>query len=451
MKAVALIDGEHYADVVRDALAELPYEIVAAVLVGGVEKLKGGESYGVPLAASLEAAVVEYGPELVLDLSDEPVLGPRERFRMIARALALGVPYEGADFRFDPPHFEPVPVPSLAVVGTGKRVGKTAVTGHVARTLAVDRRVVVVAMGRGGPAEPEIVTVPPTVEGLLALSRAGRHAASDHLETAALARVPTVGCRRCGGGLAGAVGLSNVLAGVRAAERLQPDLLVLDGSGAALPPIASARRVLVVGGHQDPAVATGYLNAYRALLADLVVIAMAEDDVDHAALARDLHALARPGVPVVRAVLRPHPDGDVRGRRVAFFGTAPAAQHGRIASHLRDVHGADVAHVSGSLSDRAALRAELGRVDADVFVVELKAAAVDVVVEEARARGVEIVLAANHVLPLAGEPDLDAELLRLADEAETECRVTPRPEQPRGVSPAFSGDTRSSVTRQVVT
>ena len=268
----------------RDALAELPYEIVAAVLVGGIEKLKGGESYGVPLAASLEAAVAEYGPELVLDLSDEPVLGPRERFRMIARALALGVPYEGADFRFDPPHFEPVAVPSLAVVGTGKRVGKTAVTGHVARTLAVDRRVVVVAMGRGGPAEPETVTVPPTVEGLLALSRAGRHAASDHLETAALARVPTVGCRRCGGGLAGAVGLSNVLAGVRAAERLQPDLLVLDGSGAALPPVASARRVLVVGGHQDPAVATGYLNAYRALLADLVVIAMAEDDVDHAAL-----------------------------------------------------------------------------------------------------------------------------------------------------------------------
>lgn len=74
MRAVALIDGEHYADVVRDALAELPYEIVAAVLVGGTEKLRGGEDYGVPLAASLEAAVAAHAPELVLDLSDEPVL-----------------------------------------------------------------------------------------------------------------------------------------------------------------------------------------------------------------------------------------------------------------------------------------------------------------------------------------------------------------------------------------
>lgn len=423
MRAIALIDGEHYPDVVRDALAELPYEIVGAVLVGGTEKLRGGADYGVPLSAGLEAAVAEHAPELVLDLSDEPVLGPPERFRMIARALALGLPYEGADFRFDPPVFEHVGVPSLAVVGTGKRVGKTAVTAHVARTLAAAHRVVVVAMGRGGPAEPELVSVPPTVDGLLALSRAGRHAASDHLETAALAGVPTVGCRRCGGGLAGAVGLSNVLAGVHAARALAPDLLVLDGSGAALPPVASARRVLVVGGHQDPAVATGYLNAYRALIADLVVIAAAEDDVDHAALRRDLQGIVRPGVPIVRAVLRPDPQEGVAGRRVAFFGTAPAAQHGRIAAYLRDVHGAEVAHVSGSLSDRVALLAELDRIDADTFVVELKAAAVDVVVEEARRRDIDVVLAGNSVVPLAGEPDLDAEVLRLAAEAMVETPV----------------------------
>jgi predicted GTPase len=35
VRAVAVIDGEHYAPVVRDALEELPYEVVAAVLVGG--------------------------------------------------------------------------------------------------------------------------------------------------------------------------------------------------------------------------------------------------------------------------------------------------------------------------------------------------------------------------------------------------------------------------------
>ena len=43
MRAVAVIDGEHYADVVREAIAELPYDVVAAVVVGGTEKLRGYE------------------------------------------------------------------------------------------------------------------------------------------------------------------------------------------------------------------------------------------------------------------------------------------------------------------------------------------------------------------------------------------------------------------------
>ena len=412
-----MIDGEHYASVVRDALVEIPYEIVAAVLVGGTEKLRGGEDYGVPLAVSLEAAIAEHSPHIVIDLSDEPVLGPPARFRLAARALALGVPYQGSDFLFEPPRFEAIDTPSLAVIGTGKRVGKTAVTGHVAKTVARDREVVVVAMGRGGPAEPELIEVAPTVADLLRLSRAGRHAASDHLETAALTGLPTVGCRRCGGGLAGAVGMSNVVAGVRLARQLDPDLIVLDGSGAAIPPIAADRRILVVGAHQDAAVATGYLNPYRALLADLVVIAMAEDGFEHGKLAMAFADLARPGVPVIRAVLRPHPLDDVRGRRIAFFGTAPPTQHARIALHLEEAYGAEVMHVSGNLSDRTALRDELAHLDADVIVIEVKAAAVDVVVEEAARLGVPVVLAGNDVVPLPGEPDLDLELERLAAEA----------------------------------
>src|SRR5690348_1540928 len=213
MRVLAICDGEHYSPVVRDTLSGLPHEVVGLWLAGGTEKLRGGEDYGVPVVDSLEGAVAELEPELVLDLSDEPVLGPRERFRLASRVLALGLPYVGTDFRFDPPTFEPFPLPSLGVAGTGKRVGKTAVTGHLARLLARDRDVVVVAMGRGGPPEPELAEPRPSLERLLELSRSGRHAASDYLETAALAGVPTIGCRRCGGGLAGAPGESNVLAG----------------------------------------------------------------------------------------------------------------------------------------------------------------------------------------------------------------------------------------------
>jgi hypothetical protein len=50
-------------------------------------------------------------------------------------------------------------------------------------------------------------------------------------------------------------------------------------------------------------------------------------------------------------------------------------------------------------------------------VIELKAAAVDVVAEEAARRGVRVVVAANDVIPLPGEPDLDQACEHLARQA----------------------------------
>ncbi len=383
-RALVLIDGEHYAPVVRDALAALPYDVVGALLVGGTEKLRGDDGYGVPLVDSLDADDVD----LVVDLSDEPVLGPRERLLWASRALALGLPYVGADFRFDPPPLAPVELPSLAVIGLGKRIGKTAVAGHVARLFARDRRVVVVAMGRGGPAEPELVETPPTLDDLLALSRSGRHAASDHLEAAALAAVPAVGCRRAGGGLAGAPFASNVLAGAQLAAQLDPELLVFDGSGAALPPVATDARILVTNGAHD---ARAGLNAYRVLVSDLVV--------DTGGADRDaIRSIS--DVPVVGAELRLRPAEPLQGRRTAVFTTGPAP--------VEELD-AEVVHVSRNLARRDLLREELERVDAEVYLVELKAAAVDLVAEAALARGAEVVLAANDVLA----DELDERVLSL--------------------------------------
>jgi cyclic 2,3-diphosphoglycerate synthetase len=413
VRALAVIDGEHYAPVVRAALEELPYDFVAAHVVGGTEKLRGGEEYGVALADDLEAALAEHRPELVVDLSDEPVLGPKERFRLAGRVLAAGLPYVGADFRFDPPELQPFPLPSIGIVGTGKRVGKTAITAHAARLYARERNVVVVAMGRGGPPEPEVARVAPDVNALLELSRSGRHAASDYLETAALAGVETVGCRRCGGGLAGSVSISNVHQGAQLAIGLEPDLVLFDGSGAAIPPVATRRRILVVNAQQDPEVVTGYLNGFRHLVSDLVILTMAEPDSGWERLRDRARELAPR---VIGVTMRPQPVGDVSGRTVAFFSTAPADAHQGFAEHLRDEHGAEVVHVSGALADRSALRQELDGVEAEVYLVELKAAAIDVVAETARGRGVEVVLAGSDVLPAAGA-DLDAELLRLAGEA----------------------------------
>ncbi|MFL5965801.1 MAG: 2,3-diphosphoglycerate synthetase [Gaiellaceae bacterium] len=384
-RAVVVIDGEHYAPVVRDALAALPYEVTGVWMAGGTEKLRGGEDYGVPVVEDFR------GADVVVDLSDEPVMSATKRFRLASDVLAQGLPYVGPDFRFDPPVFEPFPLPSIAVIGTGKRVGKTAVTGHVARRLAREREVVVVAMGRGGPAEPEVIESAPTVAELLELSRTGRHAASDHLETAVAAGVVTIGCRRAGGGLAGMVTASNVSAGARLAAARSPEVVVFDGSGAAIPPVAADRRILVVGPGQD---ATAHLNAYRVLISD-VVVALDRPDADAIRAIKE--------VPVLQVELRLRPLEPLAGRRTAVFTTGAAPT-----GHLD----ADVVAVSQNLADRARLRDDLDGVDADVYLIEVKAAAIDVVAETAAQRGVDVVLAVNDVV----SDELDEVLAELVPE-----------------------------------
>jgi cyclic 2,3-diphosphoglycerate synthetase len=77
-------------------------------------------------------------------------------------------------------------------------------------------------------------------------------------------------------------------------------------------------------------------------------------------------------------------------------------------------HVDEVVFASQNLADRAALRRDLESVDAEVFLVELKAAAIDLVAEAAAERGIDVVLAWNAVI----SPGLDDALIEVAEKAE---------------------------------
>ena len=113
--------------------------------------------------------------------------------------------------------------------------------------------------------------------------------------------------------------------------------------------------MLVTSTTQPPEVVTGYLNAYRILVSDLVVVTGGLDEE----LVEAIHRVKE--LPVVSVELRPRPVTPVLGRRIAYFTTAPAEAHAAIERHLREELGAEVVLVSGNLARREALREELAR------------------------------------------------------------------------------------------
>lgn len=373
---IALIDGEHHPSAVRDVLAGL--DLAGVVFCGGEEKLGPGsleDHYGMPVEPDAEEGLRRLAPsaDAVVDLADEPVVPPSRKLRLAALALSLGLRYEAPGAKLDPPRYERVDFdgPKLAVIATGKRTGKTAVAGHWATLLrgeGVDP--VIVCMGRGGPREPTLTETPPTLDDLIAIAEGGSHAASDHLEDAVIARVPTVGCRRVGGGFGGQPYDSNVPGGARVAAALAPGAIVFEGSGACVPPVEVDRTVCILGaGTPEP------FAEHRLARADVVLAA---------------HGAPDPPEGAISFSLRPEPVEEVPAdARVAVF-TTGATEVDRIAEPLV---------VSTNLARRAALAVELDRaVEAgcDVYLTELKAAAIDTVAVRAKAEGARVVFIRNR-------------------------------------------------------
>jgi cyclic 2,3-diphosphoglycerate synthase len=437
VKVLVLVDGEHYPSVTRwaiDGLRGRGMDPLATLFVGGGEKLdaSGALDLGLPerrptgpLSTALAEAIEELAPEAIVDLSDEPVLGYRERMEVAAVALSRGVPYVGPDFRFEPPIDQPpLSATTVAVIGTGKRTGKTALAGEAARVAsAYGFEPVVVAMGRGGPAEPEVAEAGSvTVERLLELARGGRHAASDYLELALTTGVTAVGARRAGGGLAGRSMATNVREAAELAVGLGARTLIVDGSGASVPPFPWDAGILVVPSTVPPEYLGGYLGPLRLLLSDLVVVTMGHSPagLENIPTLRShverLHADAR----LIVTDFEPQPLGDVRGKDVFFATTAPGAVAARQMETLERTHRCRVVGWSARLADRAGLAQDLDGAEAyEVLLSELKAAAVDVACDRAVARGAEVIFVDNRAVALEGDTDLPTalrETIGLAEE-----------------------------------
>jgi cyclic 2,3-diphosphoglycerate synthetase len=390
------------------AAAAREHEIVAVVFCGGSEKVgsqaltQGRETYGYELTfgatpvAALRAALERHEADLLIDLGDEPRVDTRAKLTLAALAGARGLDYQTPGLRIDAPELPDLELalPSISVIGTGKRTGKTAVCGHLARLLD-DRgdSPVIVSMGRGGPADPVVARPDTGLDQLMELAATGAHAASDYLEDAAIANVPAVGCRRVAGGPGGRTWHTNFARGVAVAAALPgAGCLLFEGSGATIPPARADATICIVGSPRQALELDGPL---RLALADLVMLPQHSAQI--AGRIKDFSD-ARVAVFDLRPTLcKPVPTD----ASVAFFTTG-----------LGDLHDPQPALVSRHLANREALEQDLAdaaAIGCTHYATEIKAAAIDMVAAAAARDGAEVVFVRNE--PVSQRDDLDETLV----------------------------------------
>lgn len=332
-----LVDGEHYPQVTYDAVAMLkkiyPGNFKGIIFLGGTEKLVmsnledffGEEVYTIKdIDIDFKAALEYFKPDIVYDLSDEPVVNYIIRMKIASFCLASKCGYMGPDFLFS---YEIEDIhcikPTLSIIGTGKRIGKTAISSYISKIYARQNvNVCVVAMGRGGPESPQIIRgdkIDITPEYLLDISNKGMHASSDYIEDALTSKITTVGCRRCGGGFGGKIFMSNIKEGIDIAVKLNPDLIIVEGSGASIPDVETDVSICVIGAGQSWENIIGYLGIYRIISADLIIITMCEEPLADrnkvVFLEKEIKKI-NPKAKIIKTVFRPQPLSDIGGKSV---------------------------------------------------------------------------------------------------------------------------------------
>jgi cyclic 2,3-diphosphoglycerate synthetase len=220
--------------------------------------------------------------------------------------------------------------------------------------------------------------------------------------------------------------VSNVREAVSVAEELHPGLMILEGSGAAVPPVPWHAGVLVCSASAPPEYVGGYLGLFRVLLSDVAVFTMGTGpDVGPRNLSDLISHVRRlrPDARICVTEFRPVPLGDVGGKKVYFATTAPESAGPRLTSHLEEEHGAVVVGATHRLADRRGLTEDLEDAPPfEVLVTELKAAAVDVAADRALARGAEVVFADNRGVTLEGDGELPDLLLEAARTAASRAK-----------------------------
>ena len=447
---------------------------VEVIFAGNVESGKADPVEG------LHRALAARDIDLVVQLSGSPQVNRRLMNRFAQVAVGYGAAYVAGGTVFAEGRVEVgIDKPSVGLYATDKRVGKTAFGVYVAALISGLRGFhtpwssITITHSRGGPPSPPVLSIhhvpadsrpagelgleelyvrrfrPDFLERLLTF---GLHGASDVYEDALILsqyldawetanpgretpKMYVIGCRRAGAGYFHEFAVSNVALGIEAANACAGDFILHEGSGGEHPPVKIDGTLMLVPADTDEQL----LEDFPGLdTTDLVILAHCQPETASpektARVEKVLKGRLREAK-ILRTRFEPELIGEpaavenLKGKRAAYFTTAPPNVEKRLAGALEHRYGVKVVKTSFTLARHTAMVADIDSLmkspnPPEVFLIEIKA------------RGVEGAgyIHENYGLPvhyvnnvpcqvdsagkrLADNDDLDAEILRALNRA----------------------------------
>jgi len=382
--------------------------------------------------AGLHSALETRDIDLVVQLSGSPQVNRRLMNRFASVAVGYGAAYMAGGTVFaEAASLLEATIPSEGLYATDKRVGKTTFGIYIAALMSGLRQIdtpwnaVTMTHSRGGPPEPPVLAIynnprddkdpsqmsleelysrrfqPEFLERLLAF---GLHGASDVYEDAMILseylnaheasgrEVPKmymVGCRRAGAGYFHEFAVSNVELGIEAANHSGGDFILHEGSGGEHPPVRVDGTITLIPSDTDQELLLDFPGLDTT---DLIIMAHCQPETADNATMEAVERIIderNNRAPIVRTFFEPEVMGDpeeiasvVKGKRAAYFTTAPQSVEKRLAGALASGYELNSVLVSFSLTRDQLMRAEMDEMMAaknapEVFLIEIKARGVE--------------------------------------------------------------------------
>ena len=207
------------------------------------------------------------------------------------------------------------------------------------------------------------------------------------------------------------------------ANKVDSKFAIFEGSGAAIPPIKTNKKIVLIGANQPTSNLTTYFGPYRISLGDLIILTMCEEPMASKEKIAEIEKFIseiNPDATVISTVFRPKPLEDISGKKVLFATTAPEEVKDKLVDYLEEKYSCEVVGTTSHLSNRPLLKEDMEKYmdKADVMLTELKAAAVDVATKDAINAGLEVVYCDNIPIAISDKyPDLGDSVIELVNNA----------------------------------